>query len=157
MQILRTRLHVGVICLGLLPAMGTQSAGGGASWQCRAQPVEPCFRHHGRLSSQNGIALKLWLIGTTRIVRVDNEADEVPALVGKYLEMTSPDHSYIYGDFDICPLAPDRPGHLRPVCVNGAERLVVENLRGLRPAFRLLSTWPTDTRREQRKLPGQMP
>lgn len=56
--------------------------------------------------------------------------------------MTSPDHSYIYGDFDICPLEADRPGHMRRVCVVGAEKLVVKNLRNDRPAFRLLSTWP---------------
>ena len=51
------------ISLGLWLATGTEGAGA-ASWQCRAHAVESCFRHHGRLSSQNGIALKIWLIGT---------------------------------------------------------------------------------------------
>jgi len=78
------------------------------------------------------------------------EGTEFPALVEKYLEMTSPDHSYIYGDFDICPTEPDKPGVVRRVCVTGAEKLVVQNLRGSRPSFRLLETWPRAARvREQ--------
>ena len=55
-------------------------------------------------------------------IPVDNEAEGIPQLVGKYLAMASSDHSYIYGDFDICPLAPDRPGHIRSVCVSDAEK-----------------------------------
>jgi hypothetical protein len=116
---------------------------GATAWQCAAKPVAPCVKQHGRLSSQNGVALKIWLIGTTRMVDLENAVDDLPPSIGRYLSMTSPDHSYIYGDFDICPLEADRPGHLRRVCVVGAEKLVVQHLRGSRPAFRLRSTWPT--------------
>jgi hypothetical protein len=115
-------------------------------WQCGSKPIEPCFTHHGRLSSQNGIGLKIWLIGTRRVVGLENSSDSLPPEILKYLDMASPNHSYIYGDFNICPLEPDRPGHLRLVCVNGARRLVVQNLRTSRPPFRLLSTWPGDGR-----------
>lgn len=69
-------------------------------WPCRPQPVDRCFKHHGRLSSQNGVALTIWLIGTTRVVALENDIDLLPAQVRKHLDMTSPDHSYIYGDFD---------------------------------------------------------
>jgi hypothetical protein len=137
----RTPLQVGAISLGLWIALSTKG-----SWQCHAQPVEPCFKHHGRMSSQNGIALKIWLIGTTRVVSLENDVDELPLPVRKYLEMTSPAHSYIYGDFDICPLEAHKAGHLRRVCVVGAEKLVVQNLEGSRPPFRLLSTWPPGER-----------
>ena len=137
--------------LGLWIAMSTPEAGA-ASWRCRDRPVQPCFKHHGRLSSQNGIALKLWLIGTTRVVRVENDVEEIPSEVRRYLEMTSPDHSYIFGDFDICPLAPDEPGHMRPVCVTDATRLVVQNLAGSRPAFKLLPTWPSDGRQQDKGI-----
>jgi hypothetical protein len=109
--------------------------------QSQTQPVEPCFRYHGRLSSQNGIALTIWLIGTTRIVALDNDAEELPSFLRKYTNMTSPDHSYIYGDFDICPMELDKPGHMRRVRVVGAEKLVVQDVQALRPAFRLLSSW----------------
>jgi hypothetical protein len=109
------------------------------AWRCNAKPVEPCFKHHGRLSSQNGIALKIWLIGTTRMVGL--HGTELPPVVERYMDMTSPNHSYVFGDFDICPLEPDIPGHLRRACVVGAEKLVVQDVGRLRPPFRLLSTW----------------
>src|SRR5688572_27123792 len=102
------------VSLGLWLAMGTESPGTGG-WRCTVPPVEPCFKHHGRLSSQNGIALKIWLIGTTRVVGL--EGTDLPPLVEKYLDMTSPHHSYFYGDFDICPTEPDKPGVLRRACV----------------------------------------
>lgn len=111
-------------------------------WHCSTPPIEPCFKHHGRLSSQNGIALKIWLIGTSRVVGLDNDAERLPAVIAKYLDMTSTNHSYIYGDFDICPTEPERPGRLRRVCVTGAEKLVVQDVRGMRPPFLILSTWP---------------
>ena len=60
----------------------------------------------------------------------------------RYIDMTSPDHSYIYGDFSICPLEPEVAGHLRRVCVTGAEKLVVRRVDGSGPTFRLVSTWP---------------
>jgi hypothetical protein len=134
-------VHIGAISLGLWLAMSTAGVGA-ASWECHARPIDPCFRHHGRLSSQNGIALKIWLIGTTRMVAL--ESTELPPLVEQYLDMTSTRHSFVYGDFDICPLEPDTPGHLRRVCIAGAEKLVVQSLQGSLPPFRLLSTWPAD-------------
>lgn len=128
------------VCLWLAVSPGVEAA----AWECRRQPVAPCFKHHGRLSSQNGIALMIWLIGTTRIVGLENQVEDLPPLVSKYLELTSPNHSYIYGDFELCPLEPDQPGHMRQVFIIGAEKLVVQNIRAVRPPFRLLSTWPSD-------------
>jgi hypothetical protein len=125
----------------LLTFLAPQPAGPASAWPCPVPAIEPCFTHHGRLSSQNGIALMLWLIGTRRIVALENDVEKVPHLIRPYLEMTSPRHSYIYGDFVVCPVEHDVPGHMRRVCVAGAERLVIENLRGT-PPFRLLSTWP---------------
>jgi hypothetical protein len=75
-------------------------------------------------------------IGKTALVA------ELPPLLRRYLDMSSADHSYVYGDFEICPLEPDRPGHMRAACVVSAEKLVVQNLRRSRPPFRLLATWP---------------
>jgi hypothetical protein len=126
-------------CISLPASAQTPSA---APWPCRSQLVESCFKRHGRLSSQNGIALTIWLIGTTRVVGLANDVDELPVQIRKYLDMTSPDHSYIYGDFDLCPVEPDKSGYMRRVCVAGAEKLVIQNLQGSRPPFRLRSTWP---------------
>jgi hypothetical protein len=106
-------------------------------------PSFPCFKHHGRFTTQNGIAQVIWLIGTKRRLAVDGELPKALAdLEDPYMLMTGDQHSYIYGDFTICPLSPDVPGHMRLVKVTAAEKLVVENIEGLRPPFKVLSTWP---------------
>ena len=112
------------------------------SWTCSTPPVEPCAKRHGRLSSQNGIALKVWLIGTKRVVALSNDFDSLPSETRKYLYLTSEDHSYIFGDFVVCPLERDTPGQIRQACVTGAEKLVVQPLRRPGPSFRIESTWP---------------
>jgi hypothetical protein len=112
------------------------------SWTCPNPPVEPCAKRHGRLSSQNGIALKLWLIGTTRVVALENDVDAMPSEIQRYLALTSEDHSYIFGDFVVCPLEPDSPGQMRRACVTGAENLVVQPLRRPATPFRIPGTWP---------------
>jgi hypothetical protein len=115
------RTHVVACCilvalLLVVPVVrGEQSGRPASAWRSSTPPVEACFTHRGRLSSQNGVARMMWLIGTTRIVKVENDDGEIPSVVEKYLEITSPNHSDIYGEFDICPLAPDKPGHMRPV------------------------------------------
>lgn len=107
-----------------------------------SNPSFPCFTHHARLSSQNGIALRLWLIGTNRSVAVaDDLPKELDVLLEPYLSMTSDDHSYVFGDFQICPIEEDMPGRIRHVRVQSGARLVIQNLRRERPPFRLLSTW----------------
>jgi hypothetical protein len=104
----------------------------------------PCFKHHGRLTAySNGIATKIWLIGTNRVV-----AAELPAKLfedlARYLDPMPPDNfGTIFGDFEICPLEPDTPGAMRHVQVMKAEKLVVASAYdGSRPAFKLMSTWP---------------
>jgi len=134
------------LSLALWIVVGTQTTRAAAWPPCPTKPVEPCFKHHGRLSSQNGIGLKIWLIGSTRVVGLDNDFDDLPAPIRKYLEITSQVHSVIFGDFDICPTEPDTPGHLRLACLAGAEKLVVQPLRDERAPFRLLSTWPADSK-----------
>jgi len=102
----------------------------------------PCFTQHGRLSSQNGITIRIWLIGTKRSVGVDGELPQaIKDLEDPYLFLTSEQHSYIYGDFTICPIEPDIPGHMRHVRLAGAANLVVQDVGRQRPAFRVISTW----------------
>jgi hypothetical protein len=141
------RLRLPVISLGLWLALTTQAASQ-ELWRCPAPPVEPCVTHHGRLSSGNGSGRTIWLIGTTRRVKVDNG---IPPLLDKYLDMASSNYSYVYGDFDICPLERDEPGHMRSVCVTDANRLVVQNLLDPRRTFKLLSTWSTDAGPQKRR------
>ncbi len=89
-----------------------------------------------------GTRLTIWVIGTTRRLRVENsEGDFLPTGISRYLEITSQNYSYIYGDFRICPIEPDRPGFMRSVCVSDAQNLVVQSVTNARPPFRVLPTW----------------
>jgi hypothetical protein len=109
---------------------------------CPTAPVAPCAVVHGRFSTQNGIPQTVWVIGTRRRLSVANEAKNFfSARVLKYLELTSPDHSYVFGDFTVCPIEADVPGHMRAVCVADAKNLVVQNAVILWPPFRVKSTW----------------
>ena len=129
------------------------NAAGAASLQTAAKPAFPCFKHHGRLmGGLNGITTRLWLIGTNLVLAVDGGVT-LPEDANKYFDAASPDFSWIYGDFEICPVEPDVPGQARRVEVNGFEKLVVQNLKGSRPPFRLLSTWPKQDRAASRKTP----
>ena len=102
----------------------------------------PCFTHHGRLSSQNGIAIRIWLIGTKRSVGVDGELPQaIKDLEDLYLSLTSEQHSYIFGDFTMCPTSPDIPGHTRHVRLTAATNLVVQDINRQRPPFKVISTW----------------
>ncbi len=110
------------------------------SSQPSTQP-EPCFKHHGRLASYSDISLTIWLIGSTRVGYVAN-SEKLPSVMQRYLAlMPWQDHSFIYGDFEICPLEPDKPGHMRTVRITSADNLVVQDVEARRPPFRLLSTW----------------
>ncbi len=106
----------------------------------------PCFKHHGRLVSYSSgsPSLRIWLIGTKRVVGLEDFT--IPSVIEPYLDATSPDYSFIYGDFELCPVEPDKPGHMRRVRMVGAQNLVVANAQGSqRPPFRLLSTWQATT------------
>lgn len=110
--------------------------------RCDTPPAEACAVRHGRLTSRQGIPYQIWLIGTKRMIAVDNEPVVfLPGDSARYLEITSPDYSEIFGDFTICPLEPDRPGHLRRACVTSAKNLVVHHLKDDRAPFRIRSTW----------------
>jgi hypothetical protein len=75
----------------------------------------------------------------------DVDETEISSFLDKHLEMTGENLSDIYGDFTLCRLKPDRPGHMRLMCVSAAEKLVVQNIGDPGRQFRLLSTWPEMT------------
>ncbi|SRR5580692_4057581 len=97
-----------------------------------------CYWTHGRITIGNGTpAYRLWKIGTKRILgiysgpsayhgqlSIDNENPEFPASVDKAWApgVGAP----LYGDFEVCPLAPEHPGAMRPVCVESAKNLFLD-------------------------------
>ena len=141
----RRTIVIAIACVLLANATAAlMSQGQANAWRCLQRSIEPCFTHRGRLSGQNGVARMLWLVGTNRIVRIDYT--DMPPMLDTYLDMASPQHGDVFGDFDVCRLQPDQPGHMRSACIAGARRLVVQDRERKRPAMQLLETWPAGER-----------
>jgi len=96
--------------------------------RCKGRPevTGSCFVVHGRMSSWNGNPVfRIWPVGTTRMLGVRDTYDLPPNIA---LCTPLEESNRLYADFEVCPLAPDRPGHMRPVCVESATTLVLEVL-----------------------------
>ena len=127
-------------CKGSRPAILTAIlliAAGGLSpalaAQCHDDPavVGKCVRVHGRIRLDADLRIHLWPIGTSRLLEVayppntrHSEAD-VPFMPENLRTLIGPDRA-IFGDLEICRLAPDRPGRMGFACVQSAARLVVQ-------------------------------
>ena len=91
-----------------------------------------CYWTHGRLAVYNGTpAFRLWKTGTTRVLGIhsgpsatdplDNEDPELPANVRSWF---TPSQDRIYGDFEVCPLEPVRPGRMQDACIESGKNIV---------------------------------
>jgi hypothetical protein len=110
--------------ISLLAVHASTDVGQDARCKGSAAVVGECFVVHGRLSDWNGNpTLRIWPVGTRRILGVPEGyflPENVEACVGWDRFQN------LYADFLVCPLAPERPGHMRPVCVESATSLVLE-------------------------------
>ena len=97
-----------------------------------------CYWTHGRLSLYNGGSpnFRLWKIGTRRLLGIysgpgaglfdDGHRDEagedveLPANLMK-LDFTTVS---VFGDFEVCPLGPEKEAHMQPVCIESARNIV---------------------------------
>ncbi len=99
---------------------------------CRARSdlVGKCFSVHGRLSVYNGTpSIRLWPIGTKRLLGVidPNEASSTPGepiLPGNIKRKLDWDKD-VLGDFEVCPLTKQKPGHMQTVCIQSGNHLIV--------------------------------
>jgi hypothetical protein len=102
-----------------------------------AQNAKTCYWTHGRLSVYNGNpTFRLWKIGTRRLLGVysgpgfgpfdpgRNEEDdlELPANLKSY-DFTKVS---VFGDFEVCPLAPEKEGRMQAACIESEKNLVSE-------------------------------
>lgn len=102
--------------------------------------ADVCYSTQGRLTFCCGTpAVRLWKIGTHRVLGIfsgpeaynatrgeivngDNEHPELPKNVDDLamnFRARSKDKSLpgIYGDFEVCPLEPERPRHMQAACI----------------------------------------
>ena len=104
-----------------------------------------CYWTHGRLRIGNGTpAVRLWKIGTHRILGIysgpstyhpsaadpdhgDNEHPELPAEARLGLWAKGEEYSgggTIFGDFEVCPLEPEKPGVMQAACIESAKNTI---------------------------------
>lgn len=97
------------------------------------QNVAECYWTHGRITIGNGNpSYRMWKIGTKRPLGIysgpsvyhgrpspDNEHPEFPTNIDK--NWAPGVGAPLYGDFEVCPLAPEHPGTMRPVCVESEK------------------------------------
>jgi len=106
------------------------SASGTAAGACREDAsAGACFSIHGRLAAGKGSsAVRLWIVGTQRTLALspDDPAQLEPACLREDVA----DGKRLYADFVVCPLAPDRAGTIRPMCIQSASHRIVEEPNG---------------------------
>jgi hypothetical protein len=90
---------------------------------CSSDPdlVGSCFKVHGRISAYNGTpTLRIWRIGTDRLLGVDDEIP-VPESLSRELDWDV----NAYADLEVCPFTREQEGAMQRVCVESAEHIVV--------------------------------
>jgi hypothetical protein len=97
---------------------------------CREHPqlIGKCFNVHGRLSTYSGNpALRLWRIGTRRILGVSEQRFSLPGYrnIPEDLSQQLNGENTIIGDFLVCPFTRDRAGEMQLMCIESAKNIVV--------------------------------
>ena len=126
-----------VILLLALPIAGAPQKTAHRRILCESpENAASCYWIHGRLSFYNGTpSYRLWRTGTRRLLGIysgpsvdrlglDNEDPEFPAIVRQKFK---PSKNQIFGDFEVCPLEPQKDGAMQAACIESAKNIVVEN------------------------------
>jgi hypothetical protein len=122
-----------VLRCAALPALGMfvvlSSAAAAPPLRCKGSPklVGVCYVVHGRATYGNGTpALRIWPVGTRRMLgvtagRISDDADD--PIVPKQLAFDPSKKAF--GDFEVCPFAPERIGAMQMVCVEAVKNLSI--------------------------------
>jgi hypothetical protein len=82
-------------------------------------------------------SFRLWKIGTKRVLAIfsgpsidryglDGETPELPLNIEKYFSRL--DNPYeVFGDFEVCPLEPEKAGVMQAACVESAKNIVARH------------------------------
>jgi len=92
--------------------------------------VDSCFTVHGRMGAANGSpSYRIWVISTGRLLGVPQLCVLPPALD----TLMGIDDKFVYADFVVRPLAKERAGWMRTVCVASASKIVTQPAYFIRP------------------------
>jgi hypothetical protein len=83
-----------------------------------------CKWVHGLYVIANGSSVRrVWIIGSHRVVaHYDDENTDISRAIQRYESLHS-DSEGLYGDFHICAVENNRPGHMQHVRIDGMRRL----------------------------------
>lgn len=126
--------------LGLVLALQNAVLAGGAEGTCPEPMAKDtkCFTVHGRLYLTNGTpSVRIWPVGTHRILGVPGEGEDLPPCLQRYLDF----ETVVYADLEVCPLEPDLPGKMRTVCVKVAGKIVLERAEPGSDEPRVILPW----------------
>jgi len=93
---------------------------------CKGNPalVGPCMAMRGRIGFANGAYwAKIWKVGTQRMLGIHRD---IPLPQNLHDALSGRWDVVVFGDFVVCPLTPDIPGHMQSVCVESAAHLRVK-------------------------------
>ena len=98
---------------------------------CREHPslIGKCFNVHGRLAAYSGNpAVRLWRIGTKRILGVSDQRFKEPGFrnIPDALLRQLDGENTITGDFVVCPFTRQKPGEMQLVCIDSATNTIVK-------------------------------
>jgi hypothetical protein len=81
-----------------------------------------CFAFHGRFTLYTGDSQQtLWPVGTNRLLRPEYGTEPLLKLLGN--DISTLDDYFVVGDFVVCPLEKEIPGHRRSVYIKSARNL----------------------------------
>jgi len=93
------------------------------------QLVGSCFTVRGRLSVYNGApALRIWRIGTKRILGVSEQRFAVPGYrnVPENIRAEIDQDKALIGDYVVCPFTKPKENEMQMVCIEKVTNLVVK-------------------------------
>ncbi len=136
-----------IVLASLCSAAGAQYGNPDRKIACKTPAVaHSCSRVHARLTFCCGTpAVRLWEIGTHRVLGIysgpasydatkgevldgDNENPSLPSNIreaaSRFKTKSGVDaFPAIFGDFEVCPLEPHRPGVMQAACIESARNL----------------------------------
>jgi hypothetical protein len=91
-----------------------------------AEQTNQTFTVHGRLSFYNGTpSFRIWIVGTKRVLGVDQSSNEVPSMPQALRDLLKGDDTEVFADFVVEPLTPYEQGVMQTVRVVSASKIVV--------------------------------
>ncbi len=137
-MVLNARIALVSLVLGALLVPQTQTRTTPPAPVCHARPdlAGPCFAVHGALRYSNGgTPVKIWKIGTTRLLGVAGLGetglpdDSTKCPLPDRLRDTLEAGKEVVANFLVCPLTREQPGIMQLVCVDSAAHVRAKPFR----------------------------